>query len=194
MGYGEGGYGVFGYGQDAPSVQTTCVPLLRGINGSFWILNIDSTGELVFTSTDIPIAHYQGPLLSTTNGKDVWQLSIDDTVPGQEDIIVTKVTPPTIQPALPYIPFVSPVGGAWKLTVDPDGSLQTNTTDALLPGVIPYIPDVTMSVYGNNNPPLICTNCGNASVTASADLSLWCCSCNTFVPPEDTNIIVVLDE
>lgn len=194
MGLGTSGLGELGLGQDFIVPQVGCNPLLKDTRGRFWALGIQDDGALTITLTNILVAHQQGPYLGY--GNNVWQLSVDDSVLGDEAIAYTKVTPPTILGTLLYIPLRSPIGGAWALTISPDGDLQQTPTDYLFPDIIPYQPDVTMSIYGNAPPltPLICNTCGNASVTASADLSLWCCTCSTFVPPEDTNIIVVLDE
>lgn len=193
MGLGEGGLGQLGLGQDFPVPQIGCNPLLRDQLGRFWALGVGDDGSLTITLTSIQVNHQQGPFLGS--GHDIWQLSVDASSLGNEGIQLTKATPPTILGTLTYIPLVSSVGGAWALTVS-SGDLLVTATDFLFPDIIPRQPDVTMSIYGNAFPltPLICTTCGNASVTASADLSLWCCTCSSFVPPEDTNIIVVLDE
>lgn len=188
MGLGEGGLGLQGYGQDFFVPMQGCNPLLRDTQNQFWALGIDDNGELTLDLSSTPINHHEGPLLGTR--PNVWKLSID----ANQDIQVDKVTPSTILGTLPYIPLRSPIGGAWALTVDENGNLQVDPTDYLYPDIIPYQPDVSMSLYGDMPPMLICTTCGNASVTASADLSLWCCTCSSFVLPEDTNIIVVLDE
>lgn len=187
LGYGFGQYGL----ADLTTLPAGagCSPILPAPDGSFWQLGINDQGLLTTTAVFIPLAHIAGPIMQA--GSKVFQLGA--TPQGQ--ITDTLIQPQTIQQPLPYIPLVSPGGLFFKMTLDPQqGLLVTTSTGAtLLPDVIPYIPDVSMSVWPQSTP-LICFTCGNATVTASADLSLWCCTCNTFVPPADTNILVVLDE
>lgn len=190
MGYGESGLGTIGYGMDFPPVPQAkgCNPLLRDPFGVFWALGITNNGSLTITKSFLATNRQVNPII----GPDIlnaFQLSVT----ANEHIQSAKVVPPTIQAPQAYIPLLSPAGGAFQLIVDKQGDLITLPTDTLLVDIIPYVPDVAMSVYGNT-PGLICFTCGNASVTASADLSLWCCSCNSFVLPEDTSVIVILDE
>lgn len=217
MGLGEGQLGQLGYGQDFPVPQIGCNPLLRDQYNRFWSLGVQNDGAPSITLTSIPMNHQQNPNILV--GSDIWQLSVDASSLGDEAIQVTKlnslflgglgegglgeqgygtgvlVRPPNPVRTLTYIPLISPIGGAWALTVSSDGDVLLTATDYLFPDVIPYPPDVTMSTYGAMPfLPLLCATCGNASVTASADLSLWCCTCSSFVPPEDTNILVVIDE
>jgi hypothetical protein len=196
MGLGDQTLGQYGWGMDGPVPQIGCNPLLKGSpNGTLWALGIDDDGELTLTQVSFTVNHHAGPILGELG--NTWQLSMDDSEPGNEFMVVTRVNPPTILGPLTYIPLLSPIGGAWKLVIaDTDGTLQTVSTSLLLPDILPRQPDVTMSIYGNAPPliPLICNTCGNASVTASADLSLWCCTCSSYIFPEDSNVVVVLDE
>lgn len=166
-----------------------CLPILPDPSGGYWQLGVTDAGLLTTTQVFPVLKHIAGPYLKA--GYNVWQLTADT----QGRIVDTLILPPTAQSPLPYIPLISPGGFFYSLTLDTiQGLLLTNSTGAtLLPDVIPYIPDVTMSVWPASTP-LVCFTCGNATVTASADLSLWCCSCSAFVPPDDTNILVVLDE
>lgn len=198
MGYGSNpsGYGGGGYGtEDGPTPQpvlagtTGCTPLLRDEVGVLWGLSISDNGNPTITKTSLAVGHFGNPIVGS-DPKNAWQLSVF-----RGSIIAQKITPPTILNPLYYVPLVSPGRLPWSLTTDKDGNILTTQTAAgLLPDVIPYPPDVVMSIYGNSPALLFCSTCGNASVTASADLSLWCCSCSAFVTPEDTNIVIVLDE
>ena len=163
-----------------------CTPLLRDPFNAYWALSTDDDGDLTITKVQIVPYRQNPPALQI--GYAAWQLAVDAT----EAITVTKVANPG-QIKFPYIPLNSPGGIPWKLTVTQEGELQTTATSTLLPDVIPLPSDITMSVYGTDDL-LFCNSCGNASVTALADLGLWCCSCSSYVLPEDTNIIVVLDE
>lgn len=218
MGLGEGQLGQLGYGQDLVVPQIGCNPLLRDQYNRFWSLGVQNDGAASITLTSIPMNHQQNPNILV--GSDVWQLSVDASSLGNEAIQVTKINTPSfaglgegglgqqgygigvvsvqVAPpirALAYIPLRSPIGGAWAFSISSDGDVLVTATDYLFPDIIPYPPDVTMSRYGAIPfLPLLCATCGNASVTASADLSLWCCTCSSFVPPEDTNILVVIDE
>lgn len=171
-----------------------CNPYLRDpVTNKFWILGIDDGGLFTLTSSTIPLSHYTGPILS--KGSDSYQLGVDSQSGGAEMIIATKITPPTIQTPQPYIPLISsPSGFPFMLVLaDPDPFLQSSTTPTILPDAIPYIPDVSMSKWPDSIG-VFCASCGNSTVTVSADFSCWCCSCNSFIIPEDTNIIVILDE
>jgi hypothetical protein len=166
-----------------------CNPLLRDPLNRFWALGVLDNGQLTTTLTSIVPLFQNGPIL-TVNQQNNWQLSADI----QGRIVSTNLNyQPTIQLNLPYIPLLSPSGFAWNLTITSFGLLETTATSSLFPEVIPYIPDVSMSIYGTKNE-VFCPSCGNATVVVSADLSCWCCACSSFVLPEDTNIIVVLEE
>lgn len=170
-----------------------CNPLLRDPLGRFWALSVLDTGMLQTDLINAPFKFQSNPILNdNTTGQGMWQLSANT----DGLIIATKVfSLPTIrQENLAYIPLLSPGGFAWNLTVTTDGFIQTISTNTLFPIIVPYIPNVTMTVFGNYNPSVICPVCNNAPVTVSADLSCWCCRCTSFVLPEDTTITVVLDE
>lgn len=189
------GYGVAGAGTSPYGGDTLLMSSLNALGtGRYWAMGIDDSGTLTYTLIPLVPGRHNPPVLKA--GSNLWQLDVDLT----ESIILTQLpATPTSLVVFDYIPLQSPSGFSFKLTATPDGNLQTTQTfnsiggPNLLPDEIPYPPDVTMSIYGNT-PVLICTSCGNASVTASADLSLWCCTCSSFVPPEDTNVVVVLDE
>jgi hypothetical protein len=186
IGYGQGGYGQGGYGGgELFSFSPGCAPLLKDPAGNFWQLGVTDNGSLTTTEISIPIITQSGPVISL-NGVN-WQLSAG--ISG--DIIATAIS--SGQLGVPYLPLISPSNLFWNVTITPNGSLQTTSTSTLSPEIIPHANDVSMSVYGTKDM-VICTSCGNSTVTVSADLSCWCCSCNTFVKPEDTNIIVILDE
>lgn len=182
-GYGAGGYGGGTYGGGFTSHLGTPT-------NNFWAMSVDDVGDLTLTSVNFVPSRHNPPVLNVAD--KAFRLDVDET----EAIVVRQIVPGTVPVSFDYIPLNSPNFLPYKLTVDQSGELTITQTAALLPDMIPYPDDVRMSVYGDAPPltPLICISCGNASVTASADLSLWCCTCSSFVTPEDTNIIVVLDE
>lgn len=165
-----------------------CTPLLKDPTNHYWALSVLDTGMLTTTAFNFPVKAQNNPILLDPNGKSNWQLSADAT--GR--IISTQVGGGGVV----YIPLMSPRNLNYIVGIDASGLLFTSATTAILPDIIPYPIDVAMSVYGNGflNPPVTCPNCGNASVTVSADESCWCCTCRSFVLPEDTTIIVILDE
>lgn len=169
--------------------STACRPILSAPNGTLWQLGCNDLGLLTTTQVFLKLKYLQNPLLGTSN--ITWQLSATNT----GNIVSTKVVNPTARLPLSYIILVSPGGNTFLLTIDSNGFLHTAQTNSSVAESIPYINDVTMSVYGDTCQNfVICPVCANASVTVSADLSCWCCTCSSFVLPEDTTIMVVLDE
>lgn len=165
-----------------------CSPLLRDPLNRLWQTQVLDQGNLTATLTNINSPYPKNPTLQV--GSSFWQLEITS----KGSLTSTKVGKPNLT-ALPYIPMTSLGGVNYKLTVlDPSGIIGVTTTGSVLPDFIPYSPDVSMSFWPTANTGVFCTTCGNASVTVSADLSCWCCSCSTWVLPEDTNILVQLEE
>jgi hypothetical protein len=170
-----------------------CIPLLRDPLNRFWALNVLDTGQLQTTLTAASPSTQNNPILIDANGNQtIWQVSINTS--GQ--LLSTRLGQlPTLQPPLTYLPLASVDNLYFKLTILPTGQLQTLSTSTLLPDVIPYVPNVTMSVYGTPiTAPVTCPTCNNAVVIVSADESCWCCTCSAFVLPENTTMIVILDE
>lgn len=192
--YGTDRYGDFGYGGDyiisgGGVFAGGCSPALRDPNGIFWALGVEDDGTISITSISLNSQIINGPILVSAGNRSQWQLSLD----GIDSIVTTLITPQTIQRAMDYIPLVSSGGFVWLMGVDDDGSLTTTSSNTLPPDIIPYIPDVSMSVFGMP-PTVTCPMCGNATITVSADLSCWCCTCSSFILPEDTTITVILSE
>jgi hypothetical protein len=174
-----------------------CTPLLKDPKGHYWALGVGDQGNPTTVAFNEPIQFQSNPILTDTNGQSTnWQFSATTT----GAIVATQIfSLPTIRKDnLPYIPLISPSGFAYIFTVTSQGNIQTTFLPLGLiryfPDVIPYIPNVTMSQYGNYNPSVTCPVCANAVIQVSADLSCWCCTCSCFVPPEDTTMLVVLDE
>jgi hypothetical protein len=169
-----------------------CAPLLKDPFNVLWQLGVTDDGTITITSLTFMVQLQRGPILKSIYGGVPWQLSVDAV----GNIQVNIIHPEVIRQISTYIPLVSPGGFVYNLQILDDGTLITTSSPSniLLPNLVPYIPDVSMSVYNTWNNPVICPRCGNANVVVSADLSCWCCACNSFVFPEDTTIIVVLDE
>lgn len=125
------------------------------------------------------------------SGPDVFfQLSADTS----GLLLTTKLTPGAqIVPVLSSL-IRSLHGFKYKLQVSATGLLSTTyAPNDVFFDTVPMPPDVTMSLYGTGDL-LICALCNNAVTDARADLGLWCCACQAFVLPEDTNLLVLLDE
>ena len=162
-----------------------CNALLPAPNGTFFSLGVTAQGLLTTTLVTTQDPFIAGPTL--VDGTNVfWQLTANNA----GDIVSTKKASAPF--ALQYLSLHS--GQAyWKLTTRADGLLVTNAITGVLGDFIPYPVDVTMSAWPENIG-VICPKCGNASIHVSADLSNWCCECNMFINPEDTNVVVILDE
>lgn len=166
-----------------------CNVILRDPQHNGWGLSVTDDGRLVTSPIGLTAAIGVGPTLETALN-NVWLLSVDNI--GR--ILANPYNPPTIQRTPNYIPVVSSGGVSYKVVMlEPYGNLGTIPTSGTLPDFIPYIPDVSMSHWPDSIG-VICAKCNNATVTVSADLSCWCCSCNSFIEPSDTNILVILDE
>ena len=196
-----------------------CNMLLRDPFNNLWQLGVqdDGTPTLDLTSIISPIP--QGPIIQgyasvqvssgygvggygvggyggTTASTPInaWHLAVDAFGAITSDLVPTPVAP---QIVLPSVLLTSPGGFNWVLTSDDSGTVQTDPGNPVMagnfPDIIPGQIDITQSRWPLSTG-IFCTTCGNASVTVQADLSCWCCACASFVPPEDTNMIVVLEE
>lgn len=165
-----------------------CNVLLRDPLNRLWQTAVSNQGSLLTGLTTLHTNSPKNPVLNA--GSNFWRLDITNN----GTLTTTKVSPQTTPFALPYIPITSVGGVNFQLTVHPKtGVLGVSSTGSLLPDFIPYVPDIAMSRFPVSDG-IFCATCGNASVTVSADLSCWCCACSSFVLPEDTNMIVVLEE
>lgn len=196
-----------------------CNMLLRDPFNNLWQMGVqdDGTPTLDLTAINSPLP--QGPILqglatiqissgygvggygvggfggsTATASVNNWHLAVDSFGAITTDL-VSAPTPPQI--ALPSFVLTSPSGFNWIVTSDSSGTLLTDpgspTTGGNFPDIIPTQNDITLSRWPLSTG-IFCSTCGNAAVTVQADLSCWCCACNSFVPPEDTNMIVVLEE
>lgn len=162
-----------------------CNPLLKDPNGKLWALGVTDNGLLTTSSTTTKLAIFKGSTLIA--GGAYWQLAVD-----LSGLLNTTSVAPTIN-GLPFIALTSPTGLTWQLTSDISGILSTTFSNTHVNDIVPMQPDVVMSAWPTDYG-VVCVTCGNASVTVSADFSCWCCTCNSFVLPDDTNILVFLDE
>lgn len=122
-------------------------------------------------------------------GNRLFQLNIDS----DGLLYTTQVINPTATINF-KLPILSPQGFVYSVSVFSNGTLLTTyDPTAQVFDTVPMPFDVRMSIYGTGDQ-LICFTCNNAVVDARADLGLWCCACQAFVLPEDTNLLVLLDE
>lgn len=125
------------------------------------------------------------------SGTGLFQLNVDT-----DGLLYTDVKSilPSGQIANLKIPVLSAQAFVYSISVQSDGTLTTTyDPSATVFDSVPMPYDVLMSIYGTGDT-LICSTCNNAVVDARADLGLWCCACQAFVLPEDTNLLVILDE
>jgi hypothetical protein len=160
-----------------------CNIILRDPTNHFWQLGCTEQGLLTTTLTNITFP-INDPMLLVSNV--AWTL----TANAQGQIVSTKTTPSNI--AQSFYVLNSPLNKTFKLTATLNGLLSTTFAPGQIEP-IPYPFDISMSRWPDSTP-VICPRCSNASIKVSADMSCWCCACNSFVLPEDTNIIVILDE
>lgn len=163
-------------------------PILQGL------LTVSTNVSSGYGVGGFGVGGFGGTTVTTSFPVNSWHLSADTQGRIVADLVPNPVAP---QVALPFFPIVSAGGFNWNISIDNNGILQSDlgspATGGNFQDVIPYPLDVSMSRWPLSTG-IFCTTCGNASVTVSGDLSCWCCACNSFVPPEDTNMIVVLEE
>lgn len=164
-----------------------CNILLKDpVSNSLWQTSIDGVGALITTPQGFTVAHFQPPLL--TGDGALWQIQVD----GVGDITL-GLGAPRLLPAIDYIVMSDPTGKPYKVFVT-GGVLATQALTTRPPDAIPHQIDTSMSNFPEGYNGVMCPSCHNASITVTADFGCWCCVCNTFVPPEDTTILVALDE
>lgn len=165
-----------------------CDVLLRDPINRLWQMSIDDQGLLLTTLLLTKLPQIDGPTIASDPTKQ-WKLSAD--LDGT--IISTSVPQTPLRQILTYIPMRAPSGGTFKIQVDSTGSLLSTVTATMLPDSIPLPFDVTMSRWPDSIG-VTCPACANATVSVLGDLACWCCVCNSFVKPDDTTILVILDE
>lgn len=165
-----------------------CDVLLKDPLNRLWQMSIDNQGLLLTTLLPNTMSQIDGPTIASDPTRQ-WHLSAE-----LDGTIVSTFVPPTpLRQILNYIPMKSPNGGTFKIQVDSSGLLLSTVTAVMLPDSIPYPFDVTMSRWPDSIG-VTCPACANATVSVLGDLACWCCVCNAFVKPEDTTILVILDE
>jgi hypothetical protein len=168
----------------------SCTPGTLDPYGNLWVFGVSELGQITLTNTGTRPIFFE-PLYLDINGKEAWKLTAD-----AEGRIVSQRVPfvaPTLRGIINYMALQSPSGMSWKLEISNAGAIFTTFHSTPVEDFIPSIPDVTMSRWPVNIG-VVCQRCNNATVHVSADLSCWCCSCNTFVPDDETNEIVILEE
>lgn len=165
-----------------------CDLLIRyPVNDQLWLLGTTDGGNMTTAPVHIPF-----PILDPTlidNNGDAWSLTANNL----GEIVATNIGSPLTTSVNSATLISTPSNVFFTLTIDSNGLLHT-AFSALHPAtVVPRPHDVTMSQWPDSIG-VTCPRCGGATVTVSADMSCWCCACNAFVLPEDTTILVILDE
>lgn len=164
-----------------------CNAFVKNPNNQFWVVGVDDFGMI----NDIPLATvptiYNPPVLRVTP-QISWTLAANSV-----GALTTQLTSPTPINAVPYLVLISPSGFVYLLTATPNGLLTTTSSSIAVSEPIPTPLDIAMSQFPVTAG-VICPSCANANVNVAADFSCWCCACNTFVHPEDTTILITLEE
>ena len=163
-----------------------CIPLAQDPSNVLWSVSVSDDGLL--HSTSVPRTTGFGPPI-INDGINTWGVSIDI----QGRIVITSgfTSSNTGYEVLSYF-----MGTNTFLTVN--ASSQQRLTTSLPQGAVPLdLPPALINVSRSNWPsttPIFCNTCGQANVTEMADLGNWCCTCATFVLPEDCTTIRTIDE
>lgn len=162
---------------------------LRDPNNVLWSMTTNVDGSINIVTLDgVTITDFANPVLKASNEDAYYRLS----VASDGALVTTSITGEETNRAIDYFPFVSTDGTYFKLRARLGGELRLYETETLLPDSFPSPRNVAYSSLGG--PRLVHTGCGLSSIIALGDFALWCRSCNKFVLPENSNIIVVLDE
>lgn len=159
------------------------VPILQAPNKSLWTLGVDLNGSIVTTATG------SGQIESITlqdSSLGCWTLGVSNL--GLPTTTSVAFTPGAVQ----YILLAAPNNQIWELQVSTGGLLTTNQFGLLPPTCNPPIPQ---NIKESQFPYLgiFHSPTGNP-ITVLADYGLYCCALASFVRPEDTNLIEILDE
>lgn len=161
-----------------------CDILLLDPNNFLWLVGVTNQGNLTTTQTGVQFA-LVNPILNDSNHIG-WQISANTL--GE---IVSTETGPAL--TVPNMRMVAPNGLVYNMGVNTQGMMTTTLVPGQFGTSIPTPIDVSMSQWPDSIG-VICPTCGNAIVSVRADFSCWCCACNMFVLPEDTTMLVVLEE
>ncbi len=171
--------------------QVAAVPGYHAVdsNGILWAITVNTDGSLStqFTGgTASPTVVIADTTLLGTN----WQLGV-----ATDGSIQVTLTPGPVSTALVLL---DQTGSAWTVGVD-SGTVFTTALGIIVPPppppgpcVVPMPPNVLESLFGTGAL-LIHTPTG-FPVTVRADFSCFVCNLNAFVPPEQTNMLLILDE
>lgn len=180
-----GGGGINPIGSDR---RTT----LRDTTNRFWSMSSNLDGTLKIVTLDgLALRDFENPVIKASNEDAYYQLS----VAADGTLVTDTITGPATNRAIDYFPFVSQDDSGltyFKLRVRQGGLLRLYETENLLPDSFPHPSNVSYSSLGGTR--LIHTSCALQAIIVLADLGLWCRACNKFVLPENSNIIVVLEE
>lgn len=166
-----------------------CDLLIRyPVNNQLWLISTTDTGQLMTSPINVPFAIIDPSLIDSNN--NAWELQADSL--GR--IVATNIGAPLTTSVSSATLVSEPTSLVWNLAINASGMLTT-TYGNFQPNrsIVPRPIDVAMSQWPDGTG-VICPQCGGATVTVSADMSCWCCACNTFVNSEDTTIIIVLSE
>ena len=163
-----------------------CIPLIKDPIGGWWAIGFLPNGQV--TQSRVSSPSISGPpTLHINSPSHTWNLTVD--MFGR--LVKTQVSADAQAPT--QLIGVDTIGRGHALTVLDDGQTQSVFGIAPLRENIPQYLDITQSSWPVTAG-VVCTVCGNASVNVRADFGCWCCTCNRFVDPDDTTIIIVLDE
>lgn len=163
-----------------------CIPLIKGALGDWWAIGFLPDGQVTQTRVSSPLI--TGPATSHINSTSfTWNLTTDSL--GR--LVKTKVGADAQAPT--QLVGVDILGQGHGLTVSDSGATVTVYAIAPVRETVPAQKDISLSSWPVSAG-VVCTTCGNASVNVQADFGCWCCTCNRFVDPDDTTLVIVLDE
>lgn len=157
-------------------------------NNQLWLVGCTDSGNITTTPVNIPFAINDPSVIDS--GNNAWSLTADSV--GR--IVTTSIGVPLTTSVHSESLISAPSAFTYNLTINTAGLL--GTTLAQFPSnrtTVPRPVDIAMSQWPDSIGVTTPTFAG-ATVTVSADMSCWCCAIQSFVKPEDTTIIVYIDE
>lgn len=163
-----------------------CLGLLADPSNLAWSIAVTDQGQM----QTIRVFKYSpaSPVPQIRSTSTTWNLSIDS----QGRLVATATS---ANPSAPnsVVLTSAPSGTIWTVTITDAGFINFQQGGFGGNDPVPGLKDVSMSNFPRTAG-VTCAACGNATVTVMADFRCWCCTCNQFVDPNDTNIVVILDE
>lgn len=149
-----------------------------------WALAITLDGAI--STTFVTNLHNANPNPILLSNGNYWLIS-----PGEDGNLHADTVAPSIS-AVTEIGLRDLSGNPYQLGVTDAGELKVSPGGIAPIDDLPSLPDVKM--HQIPAPGLVCYSEGNAPGAIRSDYAIWCCTTQRFVTPENSNMVVFIDE